>query len=512
MDLNGKFDDVLLTPTPHTEASEVIRNKPVVTKEVYDRLSPELRAMAFTITGIESADVLQNVRDAIAKLPEGANWDDVKQDILKEIAPYFTPKGASRRAELLMRIHGLNAYRVGQWELAQETKDALPYFKYIATMDARTRPSHAALHGLVLPVDDPFWDKHMPPGWAWFCRCQVVQVAEYEVEEQRKAEKKLPLDQRRVLNETQLRELHEYGTLTVGPDKKINFNSKSEQPITSLKSLRFPKEEILQRYKTTEAKEEFLKNLENIPLDNYFGKPTVKDWFEDSALMIVKKNYFEMSFEDKLKEIDSILREFKKHSIKLKDNEMVSEIGKEIFTLPMSKQGQVLFANKLSKDALDIISVEKEEIEKFVNGKYLEGEVKVEIIDCVRSFYDNASKKITLKARHQKNIFSHEYMHFLEDSIPNIHHKCVEFLKKRAKGEDIKPLSFLTGNNKYRNEHAFEDSWVKKGGNAYSGKYYDGYKATEVLSMGIERFLENPLLFYKQDKEYFEFVVKTIQE
>ena len=29
--------------------------------------------------------------------------------------------------------------------------------------------------------------------------------------------------------------------------------------------------------------------------------------------------------------------------------------------------------------------------------------------------------------------------------------------------------------------------------------------------MGIERFLENPLLFYKQDKEYFEFVVKTIQ-
>ena len=521
MDLNGKFDDVLLTPTPHTEASEVIRNKPVVTKEVYDRLSPELRAMAFTITGIESADVLQNVRDAIAKLPEGANWDDVKQDILKEIAPYFTPKGASRRAELLMRIHGLNAYRVGQWELAQETKDALPYFKYIATMDARTRPSHAALHGLVLPVDDPFWDKHMPPGWAWFCRCQVVQVAEYEVEEQRKAEKKLPLDQRRVLNETQLRELHEYGTLTVGPDKKINFNSKSEQPITSLKSLRFPKEEILQRYKTTEAKEEFLKSLENIPLDNYFGKPTVKDWFEGSALMILKKNYFEMSFEDKLKEIDSILREFKKHSIKLKDNEMVSEIGKEIFTLPMSKQGQVLFANKLSKDVLDVLSVEKEEIEKFVNGKYLEDEVTVfsRKSSNARSRYTPTSKAIfmahfgDIKIFKNRKTFSHEYMHFLEDSIPEIHQKCVEFLKKRTKGEKLKPLSLLTGNDRYNNEeYAFEDSWIKKGGSAYSGKYYNDYQATEVLSMGIERFLKNPLLFYKQDREYFEFVVKTIQE
>lgn len=41
-------------------------------------------------------------------------------------------------------------------------------------MYARTRPSHAALHGLVLSVDDPFWDKHMPPGWAWFCRCHDV--------------------------------------------------------------------------------------------------------------------------------------------------------------------------------------------------------------------------------------------------------------------------------------------------------------------------------------------------
>ena len=29
--------------------------------------------------------------------------------------------------------------------------------------------------------------------------------------------------------------------------------------------------------------------------------------------------------------------------------------------------------------------------------------------------------------------------------------------------------------------------------------------------MGIQRLIENPLKFYKQDREYFEFVVKTIQ-
>ena len=118
-----------------------------------------------------------------------------------------------------------------------------------------------------------------------------------------------------------------------------------------------------------------------------------------------------------------------------------------------------------------------------------------------------------IKIFKNRKTFSHEYMHFLEDSIPEIHQKCVEFLKKRTKGEKLKPLSLLTGNDRYNNEeYAFEDSWIKKGGSAYSGKYYNDYQATEVLSMGIERFLKNPLLFYKQDREYFEFVVKTIQE
>ena len=75
---NGKFEDFILEPTPHEEASDVIRNKPVVTKEVFDRLSPELKAMAFTITGIESADTLQKVRNIIAEFPRGENWDETK--------------------------------------------------------------------------------------------------------------------------------------------------------------------------------------------------------------------------------------------------------------------------------------------------------------------------------------------------------------------------------------------------------------------------------------------------
>lgn len=41
------------------------------------------------------------------------------------------------------------------------------------------RSSHAALDGLILPADDPFWKDHFPP-WEWNCRCQVVGVTQEE--------------------------------------------------------------------------------------------------------------------------------------------------------------------------------------------------------------------------------------------------------------------------------------------------------------------------------------------
>ena len=35
--------------------------------------------------------------------------------------------------------------------------------------------------------------------------------------------------------------------------------------------------------------------------------------------------------------------------------------------------------------------------------------------------------------------------------------------------------------------------------------------ATDVLSMGIQRLIENPLKFYETDKEYFEFTIKQLR-
>jgi hypothetical protein len=127
-----------------------------------------------------------------------------------------------------------------------------------------------------------------------------------------------------------------------------------------------------------------------------------------------------------------------------------------------------------------------------------------------RSFYDDGTAHLSLFS--SDSVVLHEITHATEMQNPGVLKKSLDFLKKRAGGDPLKPLSELTGNPKYgANELAWEDDWVKRGGDAYAGK--TGWGAwTEILTVGIERLHRNPLDFLENDREYFEFVVQTLQQ
>src|SRR4030042_1976036 len=84
--------------------------------------------------------------------------------------------------ETVFRTNVLSAYGAGHWEQAQEIRSLRPYARYSAVMDGRTRPSHAALHGLIYPLDHPFWRTYWPP-WDYNCRCFAVTLSQWEVEQ-----------------------------------------------------------------------------------------------------------------------------------------------------------------------------------------------------------------------------------------------------------------------------------------------------------------------------------------
>ena len=53
------------------------------------------------------------------------------------------------------------------------------YLEYSAINDGLTREDHAAMDGIILPINHSFWKTHTPPN-GWNCRCEAVPVSEFE--------------------------------------------------------------------------------------------------------------------------------------------------------------------------------------------------------------------------------------------------------------------------------------------------------------------------------------------
>ena len=181
------------TPTPNREAVALIAGRKPVAAKVFYGLLPELRARAFTVTGIEGANVLQRVRDAIAALPQGIGddgqaytWDTQKQIIANELeASNFSKEAAQTRAQIILRVNAFQAFSSTIWNLAQQDQDTT-HLQYIHGDQAKDpTPSHVALDGVILPKDDPFWRTHTGPWGHLGCVCYVRPMNEDLVNEAR---------------------------------------------------------------------------------------------------------------------------------------------------------------------------------------------------------------------------------------------------------------------------------------------------------------------------------------
>lgn len=167
----------LFTPAPNKDAVRFLQQKAPVAREVFNGLLPELRPLAFTITGIENMAVLKKARERLAGLPAGGDWDEIKKGLAGDLVPYLGEEGGVKRAELLLRVHGYGAYHAAQDESLAQMADVFPFWQWDTAQDERVRPGHAALDGKVFPAD---W-RGERPGQAFNCRCQRIPLTEDDV-------------------------------------------------------------------------------------------------------------------------------------------------------------------------------------------------------------------------------------------------------------------------------------------------------------------------------------------
>lgn len=117
---------------------------------------------------------------------------------------------------------------------------------------------------------------------------------------------------------------------------------------------------------------------------------------------------------------------------------------------------------------------------------------------------------ISINAKTSPSVVMHEITHAIEQQASSVLVRSLAFLKHRAGDEPLQSLRKLTGLGYKPYEMAFEDHFAKRGGSHYMGKSYGG-RATELLTMGVERLHRDPLEFLVNDQEYFRFVIETLQ-
>jgi SPP1 gp7 family putative phage head morphogenesis protein len=190
---------VVLEALPAEEAIAFFKAKHDLPSFDWQDLWQREHAAAFTVAKSTGFDILGDIRAAVDAALEGGL---TVRDFQKRLEPILAEKGwwgrrevtdpltgevkaatlgTPRRLETIYRTNLRTAHAAGQWERIQRRKERAPWLEYLTVGDERVRESHARWHGLVLPVDDPFWRTHAAPN-GWGCRCVMVQRSGRDLE------------------------------------------------------------------------------------------------------------------------------------------------------------------------------------------------------------------------------------------------------------------------------------------------------------------------------------------
>ncbi|MCM8534216.1 MAG: minor capsid protein [Lentisphaeraceae bacterium] len=237
----------------------------------------------------------------------------------------------------------------------------------------------------------------------------------------------------------------------------------------------------------------------SLQLDKSFQPLTLAEMKDiDSDAFIKPKRGKKPTFKDRKKSIDSLILQGDESALK------------EAIKMPEDFRSSIVIKNVTPKarDSVDKATDFLNELLPPDTGDLISRGVRRARMSQGRGHYTPHNKELVTSGRVTTTI--HEMSHAIEFQSPKIAKASNDFLKSRAGDERPKKLRHLTNFNYAHNEIAYEDSFAKNGGSHYMGKIYKG-PATEIITMGMERLYKEPLKFAKDDPEYFDFMIKTLQ-
>jgi len=163
-------------------------------------------ARAFTVANVAKLDVVTDIQDSLVKaLKDGQTLEQWRDGLIPTLRNkgWWKRDGTAAQLAAAGRVDaatgeiakGLNPYRLsniyrgnmqsaymaGRYQQMVAQASSRPYWEYVAVMDRKTRPAHAAMHGRIFRFDDKGWSVFYAP-CGHGCRCRVRSYSQRDMD------------------------------------------------------------------------------------------------------------------------------------------------------------------------------------------------------------------------------------------------------------------------------------------------------------------------------------------
>ncbi len=209
---------------PFQEAIDHFRSKVSIPTEHFDEMMGATHAKAFTVAGATKMDLLTDLRSSVDQaIANGTTITEFRKQFDATVQKHGWSYNGERgwRTRVIFDNNLRTAHMAGRWQQFQNTKATRPFLQYLTAGDIRVRPEHREWNGLVLHIDDPFWDIYMTPN-GYGCRCNVRSLSARQMRRD-----KLDLSQAPAIETTErinIRTGEVYGDVPKGIDTGWDYN------------------------------------------------------------------------------------------------------------------------------------------------------------------------------------------------------------------------------------------------------------------------------------------------
>lgn len=134
-----------------------------------------ITSMEMNVFHFSAAKTLSELQELNSLFRESESFEEFHKEALRVTDVFNKTWEKTEYETAVLTAESASNYQ----RLISKTK-LFPYWEYKTAGDDKVRPEHAELDGLILPANDPRWDKIFPPN-GWKCRCYVVPRMAYEV-------------------------------------------------------------------------------------------------------------------------------------------------------------------------------------------------------------------------------------------------------------------------------------------------------------------------------------------